>query len=126
MASLLNARGSTLTFRRAASIYACLSMLLLGAQQPHAQAPARTAPPPPASATIRGHVIAGDTGDGLREGHVRLLQVDVQPGESNQAGRDNRLGTTDVNGTYQFKSLLARRYNLMPSKRSHLSMSWVH
>ncbi len=123
MASLLNARGSTLTFRRAASIYACLSILLLGAQQPHAQAPARTAPPPPASATIRGHVIAGDTGQGLRKAQVRLIQVDVQPDGSNPAGRENRLATTDADGTFEFKDLPAGRYILTASKGSYISVS---
>jgi hypothetical protein len=97
---------------------------LLGAQQTHAQAPARTAAPPPAGATIRGHVIAGDTGQGLRKAQVRLIQVDVQPGGSNPAGRENRLATTDADGTFEFKDLPAGRYNLTASKGSYISVSW--
>src|SRR5439155_1324256 len=68
--------------------------------------------------------IAGDTGQGLRKAQVRLLQVDVQPGESNPAGRENRLATTDADGTFEFKDLPAGRYNLTASKGSYLSVSW--
>jgi hypothetical protein len=70
----------------------CLGFALLIA----AQAPQTAAPP--ATAAIRGHVIAGDTGQPLRKAQVRLNRVlDAQTGAT-FAGRESRTLTTDADG----------------------------
>src|SRR5215831_4942751 len=78
---------------------------------------------PKATATIRGHVSASDTSQPLRKAQVRLVQIDVTPGATQQA-RENRLATTDADGKYEFADLPSGRYNLSASKGSYLSISW--
>jgi protocatechuate 3,4-dioxygenase beta subunit len=80
--------------------------------------------PPPATATIRGHVFAGDTNQPLRKAQVRLFQIDVPPGPNAMASRENRLATTDADGKYEFKDLPAGRFNLSASKGSYVGISW--
>src|SRR5204863_849473 len=99
----------------------CLAMLAAGAQLP--PAPACTQPPA-ATAIIRGHVIAGDTGQPLRKAQVRLIQIDAQSGFTVGAGRENRLATTDADGRYEFKDLPGGRYNITASKGAYINMSW--
>jgi hypothetical protein len=88
------------------------------------QQPARpgnvVVPPPVGTATVRGHVVATDTGQPLRKAQVRLMSTDFTPG----APRENRLATTDVDGKYEFKDLAAGRYTLTASKGSYVMLSY--
>jgi carboxypeptidase family protein len=95
----------------------CLA-LLIGAQAPQAPAANQT----PATATIRGHVFAGDTSQPLRKAQVRAIQIDVAPGPN--ATRENRLVTTDSDGKYELKDLPAGRYNLSASKGGYVQIAW--
>src|SRR5256885_119556 len=61
---------------------------------------------PRATATVRGHVVAGDTGQPLRKAQVRISSMDGGPGSS----RENRLATTDADGRYEFANLAAGAY----------------
>lgn len=79
----------------------------------------------PATATIRGHVFAADTGQPLRKAQVRLMQIDAAPQTGPVvAGRENRLATTDADGKYEFVDLPAGRFNLTASKTSYVPASW--
>src|SRR5437762_2662691 len=59
-------------------------------------------PAKPGTATLRGRVTAGDTGE---------------PPE-------NRLTTTDASGRYEFKELRAGRYNINAQKGSFVGLQW--
>ena len=67
-------------------------------------------PPKPGKATIRGHVVAADTGQPLRKAQVRISSND---------SRENRMTTTDADGRYEFKELPAGRYSVQASKGSY-------
>jgi protocatechuate 3,4-dioxygenase beta subunit len=105
------------------SICLCLAMLLGGGQSPPQQASAQSQPPP-ATSTIRGRVIAGDTGQPLRKAQVHLYQMEPPSGGTIGPGRGNRTATTDADGKYEFTQLLAGRYNVSASKGGYLNMSW--
>lgn len=104
-----------------------LAALQIGiGQQPQQPAQPQTPnqAPPPATATIRGHVTAGDTGQPLRKAQVRLIQTGgFQPGATG-TGRENRLATTDADGLYEIKDLPAGRYVLSASKASYVGLQW--
>jgi carboxypeptidase family protein len=95
-----------------------------GTPGPSAQQPARPAtdvvPPPAGTATVRGHVVAADTGQPLRKTQVRLTSTDAGPG----GPRENRLATTDADGTFEFTNLSGGRYMLTASKGSYVSLSY--
>jgi protocatechuate 3,4-dioxygenase beta subunit len=93
--------------------------LVIALQQ--TQAPASQ--PPPATATIRGHVFGGDTNQPLRKALVRLFQIDV-PAGSNGSRPENHVVTTDADGKYEFKDLPAGRYNLSAAKSSYVGIAW--
>jgi hypothetical protein len=76
---------------------------------------AGSAPPPPGTSTLRGHVFAADSGLPLRKAQVRIVSAE---------GRENRLATTDNQGAYEFKELRAGRYNISASKGSYVSLSY--
>ena len=71
-------------------------------------------PAKPGTATIRGRVLAADTGQPLRKAQVRVA------GEM----RENRLATTDADGKYEFKLLPAGRYNISASKGSYVGLQY--
>jgi protocatechuate 3,4-dioxygenase beta subunit len=100
----------------------CLVLLVAGAQPP--QPPAQT-PPPPATATIRGRVIAGDTGLALRRTEVRLNQVDAPSGTTTGAAarRENRTASTDADGKYEFKNLPGGKYYISAFKALYVQAS---
>ena len=60
----------------------------------------------PGTATLRGHVVAADTGQPLRKAQVWIFSGEM---------RENRLATTDADGRYEFKLLPAGRYNMSAS-----------
>ncbi len=99
---------------------ACLAAVLIGPQPPQPD----PQPPLPATATIRGHVVAGDTGQPLRKAQVRLNRIDTTSGVTWSPGRENRLMTTDADGRYEFKDLPAGRYSVSASKGAYVTLSW--
>ena len=87
------------------------------------QTPPRDNAPPakPGTATLRGRVFAGDTGQPLRKAQVRINSAGPFT-----AGRqpENRLTITDANGRYEFKELRAGRYSLSAQKGSYIGLQW--
>ena len=69
----------------------------------------------PGTATLRGHVLAADTGRPLRKAQVRILAGEI---------RENRLATTDDDGRYEFKEVKAGRYTINATKGSYISLSY--
>ena len=67
------------------------------------------------TATIRGHVVAADTGQPLRKAQVRITSGEL---------RENRLTSTDADGTYEFKEVIAGRYNVSASKGSYVALQY--
>jgi hypothetical protein len=80
-------------------------------QVPQAPPPAA----PPGSARLRGHVFAADTGEPLRKAQVRIFAGEI---------RENRMATTDENGSYEFKEVRAGRYTISASKGNYVSVSY--
>jgi Carboxypeptidase regulatory-like domain len=88
------------------------------AQPPQPQMPPRdNAQPaqPPATAIIRGHVVAAENGQPLRKAQVRIFSPEL---------RENRLATTDGDGKYEFKEVKAGRYTINASKGSYVSLAY--
>ena len=77
--------------------------------------PAPPAAAPPGTATLRGHIFAGDTGRPLRKAQVRIMAFEI---------RENRVTTTDENGAYEFKEVRAGRYTINASKGSYVGISY--
>src|SRR5437867_5256590 len=77
----------------------------------------QTTPEPPAvsraTATLRGHVIGGDTGQPLRRALVRIV-----------ATQENRVATTDAEGRYEFRNVKPGRYTISASRNSYVTMSY--
>jgi hypothetical protein len=69
----------------------------------------------PGTATLRGHVLAADTGRPLRKAQVRILAGEI---------RENRVATTDDDGRYEFKEVKAGRYTINATKGSYISLSY--
>src|SRR5258708_2101110 len=74
-----------------------------------------TQPAKTGSATIRGHVVAADSGQPLRKAQVRIVSGEL---------RENRLVTTDVDGKFEFKEVVPGRYNVSASKGSYVSLQY--
>src|SRR3954452_16790604 len=77
----------------------------LAGQPPSGQSNA--APPPPGTSTLKGHVVAADSGQPLRKAQVRITAGEI---------RENRVATTDADGLFEFKELRAGRYFITASK----------
>ncbi len=103
-----------------------LVAILLWSSVAAAQAP--PIPPPPGflpapprdttktgTAVIRGHVFDAGSGRPLRKAQVRAFSPEL---------RENRLTTTDANGAYELKELVAGRYQLMASKGSFVQLQY--
>ena len=71
--------------------------------------------PPPGTATLRGHVFAADSGQPLRKAQVRIFAGEI---------RENRMATTDANGSYEFTEVRAGRYTISASKGSYVNVSY--
>src|SRR5262252_1594819 len=88
------------------------------AQPPQPQTPPRDntqAAQPPATAILRGHVVAADSGQPLRKAQVRIFSPEL---------RENRLATADADGKYEFKDVKAGRYTVSASKGSYVGLSY--
>src|SRR6266576_1153138 len=99
-----------------------LALLIAAAQQP--QRPNPTPVPAAQTATLRGRVIAGDSGQPLRKAQVRLNQIDVPWDFTPGAGRENRVTTTGADGRYEFTNVPAGRYEVSASKSAFITVSW--
>ncbi len=72
-------------------------------------------PAKPGKSTLRGHVVAADTGAPLRRAQVRVTSQEL---------RENRMTTTDGDGKYEFKELPAGRYTVFANKGSYVGLSY--
>ncbi|HZP49494.1 MAG TPA: carboxypeptidase-like regulatory domain-containing protein [Vicinamibacterales bacterium] len=97
------------------STLALAAALLLGPQQIRPPQQQQQTAPPEGTATIRGHVFAGDTGQPLRKAQVRIFAGEI---------RENRLATTDANGAYEFTGVRPGRYTISASKGSYVTTSY--
>ena len=90
---------------------------LSSAQPPLPQAPPRdnAQATPPATAVIRGRVVAADTGQLLRKAQVRIFAPEL---------RENRLATADADGKFEFKEVKAGRYTVTASKGSYVALQY--
>jgi hypothetical protein len=71
--------------------------------------------PQKGSAVMRGYVIAADTGSPLRRALVRVTSSD---------GRGGGMTTTDADGRFEVKELVAGRYSVMASKAGYVAMQY--
>ena len=69
----------------------------------------------PGTATLRGHVVAADTGRPLRKAQVRIVAAEI---------RENRVVTTDDGGRFEFKEVKAGRYTINATKSSYVGLSY--
>ncbi len=81
------------------------------------QAPSRdnAQPAKVGTATLRGHVVAADSGQPLRKAQVRVFAPEL---------RENRMTTTDGDGKYEFKELPAGRYTVTAQKGSYVNLQY--
>lgn len=84
---------------------------------PGPQTPPRDNAQPKAvgTATIRGHVLAADTGQPLRKAQVRITSGEL---------RENRMTSTDADGKFEFKEVVAGRYSVNASKGSYVALQY--
>lgn len=104
------------------ALMASVQTFAQGAPQPPSpgQVPGPAQPPrdpnaKPGTAHIRGHVLAADNGQPLRKAQVRVTSPEL---------RENRLATTDGNGVFEIKELVAGRYNVFASKGSFVGLQY--
>lgn len=67
------------------------------------------------TAVIRGHVFDAESGRPLRKAQVRATAPEL---------RENRVATTNANGAYEIKELVAGRYQLNASKGSFVQLQY--
>ena len=67
------------------------------------------------TATLRGYVVAADTGSPLRRALVRAFSAD---------GRGTGMALTDAQGRFEIKELIAGRYNMNVTKAGYVIMSY--
>jgi protocatechuate 3,4-dioxygenase beta subunit len=84
-------------------------------QGPPNAPPTRDARPATGRSTIRGHIVAADSGQPVRRATVRLTAPEL---------RVPRLMMTDANGQYEFAQLPAGRYSINASKNVFVSWSY--
>jgi protocatechuate 3,4-dioxygenase beta subunit len=77
--------------------------------------PSEPAAVPRGTAIIRGIVVAADTGTPIRRAQVRA---------AGGSGGGLRLATTDAQGRFEFKELVAGRFNLFASKGGFVSLQY--
>lgn len=69
----------------------------------------------PGTATLRGHVVSSDGGQPLRKALVRIVAGEI---------RENRTTTTDADGKYEFRDVVAGRYTVTASKGSYVALQY--
>lgn len=87
------------------------------------QTPPRDGRPPAATvgtATLRGRITAADNGQPLRKAQVTMQPLGL-PGAGPQPVSTFRTMTTDGNGRYEFKEVVAGRYNVSAQKGSYVN-----
>ena len=77
--------------------------------------PARDTTQKKGTALIHGRVTAADSGQPLRKAQVRVFSPEL---------RENRMTSTDADGKYELKELVAGRYQVTVSKGSFVSLSY--
>ena len=75
-------------------------------------------------ATIRGHVVAADSGLPLRKAQVRAMLIEPQAGTARTPGSDSRAAMTDGDGAYELSGLTPGRYNITVFKPAYVSATW--
>src|SRR3954470_14294348 len=66
------------------------------------------------TSTVRGRIIAGDTGSGLRRAQVRITGPDI----------GSKTSLTDAQGRYEFRELPAGRFNISVTKSGFVTMQF--
>lgn len=84
--------------------------------------PARTAGAAAQPASIRGHVVAADSGLPLRKAIVRATPMDAGSGAIMPARE--RAATTDADGRFELADLAPGRYNVTAFKSAYVSATW--
>ena len=81
---------------------------------------------PPGTATLRGRVYAGDTGQPLRKAQVRIFSTNPVPlaAAAGIVSPENRLATTDGNGRFEFEHVRAGRYTVSAQKTGYVNLSF--
>ena len=107
----------------AIAIALCFATSLADAQ---VQPPATTATPTAAVAngTIRGRVVAADSGQPLRRVNVRLMRLDPPAGGINRGFGQASSARTDGDGKYEFADIPAGRYQIEASKPAYVNQNW--
>jgi protocatechuate 3,4-dioxygenase beta subunit len=98
-----------------AAIIVSLQVAAAAAQVGSLPDPRTTAAAPPGTSTLRGQVVAADTGLPLRKAQVRIFAAEI---------RENRMATTDGDGRYEFKEVRAGRYTISANKGSYVGLSY--
>ena len=75
----------------------------------------RNADAPRGTAILRGQIIAADNGAPIRRAQLRI---------SSSGARDSRIATTDAQGNFEVKELLAGRYTVTASKGGFVSLQY--
>jgi protocatechuate 3,4-dioxygenase beta subunit len=91
------------------------SGVVLGFSQGPSSTPARDTRPATGRSTIRGHIVAADSGQPVRRATVRITAPEL---------RVPRSMLTDVNGQYEFAQLPAGRYSITASKNIFVTWSY--
>ena len=90
--------------------------------------PPATTPTPSAAAvangTIRGHVVAADSGQPLRRVDVRLMRIDPPAAGINRGFGQTSSARTDADGKYEFADIPAGRYQISATKPAYVNQNW--
>jgi hypothetical protein len=70
---------------------------------------------PKGTSVLRGQVIAADNGSPIRRAQVRVFSSEA---------RDSRIATTDAQGRFEIKELVAGRYTMSASKGGFVSLQY--
>jgi Carboxypeptidase regulatory-like domain len=70
---------------------------------------------PKGTSVLRGQVIAADNGSPIRRAQVRVFSSEA---------RDSRIATTDAQGRFEIKELVAGRYTMTASKGGFVSLQY--